>query len=182
MSLIEQLKGILQTHGEVVIGAIIALAGTVIGTLISIVGKFFEHRWAAKRERVSEKKKSLDRLLTVADGCFRACSAYRGELIRQIVHREKITTSYATQLADEAERICTLYLPQCEPEVAELRIAEDAFTKWSLGLGEETLKNDRNCSSLLTEESAQDFHKHMQPLADAVSKLHERCARIAVKL
>lgn len=168
MSLIQQLSEVLRTHGEVVVGAAIALAGTVIGAVISIAGKFLEHRWAAKRERIAEKKSSVDRLLTAAHGCFRACSTYRGELIRQIVEREKLTTSPAKQFADEAGRISLLYLPECASTVDELRLAEHAFTYWASGLGEEVLKNNRSCAPLLTEESAQDFQAHMQPIAEAV--------------
>jgi hypothetical protein len=182
MSLIQQLSEILRTHGEVVVGAGIALAGTIIGALISFIGKFFEHRWAVKRERIAEKKRSLDRLIAAAQRCLRACSTYRGKLIQQILNREKVTPAQSRQFADEAGRIALLYVPECICMVEKLKMAEYAFVYWAAGLGEEVLRDKRDRSSILTEESNQEFRDHLKPLSEAVEELQDHCSRIAAKL
>lgn len=182
MTFTEQLTETLRTQGGVVLGGCMALAGTILGALITFLSKFFEHQWTIKRERLAEKKRSVDRLVAATQTCFRACTRYRGELIRELVNREKPRPARSKEFADEAGRIALLSVPECASAVENLRIAEHAFVIWVAGLAEELLSHQRDPSSILTANSDQQFKDHLQPLVDASEEIYDRCSKIAAKL
>ncbi len=161
IEIVGQTAPALSDHTGIMIGAIATLCGGILATATALLTTLSEHRWQAKQERRREKRKQIERLMTVVSECRQRCITFHAEAKRLFSGTDIHPVPISMAMIDEAARIATLYVPECTEVVGDLAAA---------------------VTKLIDSDVAAASDKFLAAFRDvntAVSKVNERCAEVA---